>query len=63
VVPALTESGRIFTKFNASYYLKLFGKIDWNLSLYGNWDTHPPPNFSGSDYGTSTGLSYTFGNR
>ena len=63
LVPALNESGRLFTKFNASYYLKIFGKIDWNLSLYGNWDTHPPQDFSGSDYGTSTGLSYTFGNR
>lgn len=63
LVPALSESGRLFTKFNAAYYLKLFGKIDWNLSLYGNWDTRPPLNFSGSDYGTSTGLSYTFGNR
>jgi hypothetical protein len=63
VVPALTESGRVFTRFNAAYYLKVFGKIDWNLSIYGNWDTRPPLNFSGSDYGTSTGLSYTFGNR
>lgn len=63
VVPALGESGRLFTKFNAAYYLKLFGKIDWNLTLYGNWDTHPPANLTGSDYGTSTGLSYTFGNR
>jgi hypothetical protein len=63
VVPALTDSGRLFTKFNTSYYVKLFGKIDWNLSVYGNWDTRPPLNFAGSDYGTSTGLSYTFGNR
>jgi len=63
LVPALGESGRLFTKFNAAYYLKLFGKIDWNLSLYGNWDTQPPMNLTGSDYGTSTGLSYTFGNR
>jgi len=62
-VPALTDSGRFFYKTNLAYYLKLFGKIDWNFSFYGNWDTRPPQNFQGSDYGSSTGLSWTFGNR
>ncbi len=62
--PALTaQRGRLFYKANASYYIKLYGKIDWNLSFYGNWDTRPPPQFPGSDYGSSTGLSWTFGNR
>jgi hypothetical protein len=60
--PALTEPGRLFYKANLTYYLKLFGKIDWNFSFYGNWDTRPPPHFQGSDYGSSTGLSWTFGN-
>jgi hypothetical protein len=64
MAPALTpEIGRIFSKLNATYYLKLFGKIDWNLSLYGNWDTRPPAQLPSSDYGTRTGLSYTFGNK
>jgi len=63
VVPALTDPGRLFYRTNLAYYLKLFGKIDWNLSFYGNWDTRPPPRFQGSDYGSSTGLSWTFGNK
>jgi hypothetical protein len=64
VVPALGgQKGRVFYKTNATYYIKLFGKADWNLSFYGNWDTRPPPTFSGSDYGSSTGLSWTFGNK
>jgi uncharacterized protein DUF481 len=64
VAPALTpQTGRLFSKVNASYYLKLFGKIDWNLSFYGNWDTQPPAHLPSSDYGTSTGLSWTFGNK
>ena len=61
--PALSQQGRIFSKINATYYLKLFGKIDWDLSFYGNWDTQPPEHLSGSDYGTTTGLSWTFGNK
>ena len=62
VFPALgSQKGRAYYKANATYYIKLFGKVDWNLSFYGNWDTRPPPTFSGSDYGSSTGLSWTFG--
>jgi hypothetical protein len=63
IIPALSDFGRVFAKTNASYYLKLFGKIDWNFSFYGNWDSRPPQGLSKSDYGTSTGLSYSFGNR
>jgi hypothetical protein len=61
LAPALTDAGRYFSKVNVSYYLKVFGKIDWNFSFYGNWDTKPPLQLQSSDYGTSTGLSYTFG--
>jgi hypothetical protein len=48
---------------NASYYIKLTGKLSWNVSFYGNWDNRPPDGLSGSDYGSSSGLSWTFGNR
>jgi hypothetical protein len=63
LAPTISPSGRLFTTTNASYYLKVFGKIDWNLSFYGNWDTQPPTTLRGSDYGSSTGLSWTFGNK
>jgi hypothetical protein len=63
LAPNLTEAGRAFAKVNASYYIKVFGKIDWNLSFYGNWDTQPPVHLQSSDYGTSMGVSYTFGNK
>jgi hypothetical protein len=63
LAPAINAQGRLFSKINATYYLKVFGKIDWNFSFYGNWDTDPPPHLASSDYGTSTGLSYSFGNK
>ena len=63
VLPGISEPGRFRTNVNASYYLKLFGELRWNLSFYGNWDNQPPPALAGSDYGTSAGLSWTFGNR
>ena len=61
ILPALSEPGRLFLSTNASYYVKLVGNLSWTVSFYGNWDTQPPGNLRGSDYGTSSGLSWTFG--
>jgi len=63
LVPSFTDKGRIRFNTNASYYLKLFKNLSWNVSFYGNWDTRPPLNFAGSDYGYSVGMKWTFGYR
>ena len=59
--PALSDPGRLRFNTNASYFVRLFGDLSWTITFYGNWDTKPPPHFSGSDYGTSSGLSWSFG--
>jgi len=61
LLPALSQPGRLYFNTNATYYLKITGNLSWNISFYGNWDTQPPANLPGSDYGTSSGLSWTFG--
>jgi hypothetical protein len=61
VLPALSDPGRVRFNTSLTYYVKLFGQVDWNASFYGNWDTQPPPGLNGSDYGTSSGLSWSFG--
>jgi Protein of unknown function, DUF481 len=63
VLPALSQPGRVQFSTNASYFVKVFSNLKWNVSFYGNWDNQPPAHFSGSDYGSSSGLSWTFGNR
>ena len=63
LLPAISQPGRIHFNTNATCYVKLFSNLKWNLSFYGNWDNQPPADFSGSDYGTSSGVSWTFGNR
>ena len=63
LLPALSEPGRLQFNTNATYYIKIYSNLTWNLSFYGNWDNQPPPKFSGSDYGTSSGLAWTFGIR
>jgi Protein of unknown function, DUF481 len=59
--PVLNDVGRVKFNTNSAYYIKITSNLSWNISFYGNWDNRPPPNFSGSDYGTSSGLSWTFG--
>ena len=61
VFPALSDPGRLRFNTDAAYYIKLVGNLKWSMSLYGNWDTRPPPGLHGSDYGTSSGLTWTFG--
>jgi hypothetical protein len=61
VFPALSEPGRVRFNTTASCYVKLVKNLSWNISFYGNWDNRPPANFSGSDYGSSSGISWTFG--
>jgi len=63
LLPAISEPGRLHFNLNSIYYVKLWGKLNWNLAFYGNWDNRPPPGFSGTDYGSSSGVSMTFGNR
>jgi hypothetical protein len=63
LIPAINDGGRVHFTMNTIYALKLFSNFWWNLSFYGNWDTRPPANFSGSDYGYSSGIKWTFGYR
>jgi hypothetical protein len=63
LLPALSDPGRVHFNLNTSYYVRLWRKVTWNVTFYGNWDNRPPPGFSSSDYGTSSGVSWRFGNR
>jgi hypothetical protein len=63
LIPAISNAGRVHFNTNAVYYIKLINDLAWNFSFFGSWDSRPPPTFSKSDYGTSSGLSWTFGNR
>jgi hypothetical protein len=61
LLPFLSDPGRVRLDTNVNYYIKIISDLKWNISFYGNWDNKPPPGFSGSDYGTSSGLTWTFG--
>jgi hypothetical protein len=61
ILPVMSDPDRFRIDANASYYIKLISNLKWNISFYGNWDNQPPRGFSGSDYGVSSGLSWTYG--
>jgi hypothetical protein len=61
LLPAISDAGRVQFLLNTSYYVKLWGQLNWNFTLYGNWDNRPPPGFASSDYGATSGLSISFG--
>jgi putative salt-induced outer membrane protein YdiY len=63
VLPAISGPGRVHFNTNAAYNFRVTSDLSWNVSFYGSWDTRPPATFPKSDYGTSSGLSWTFGNR
>jgi hypothetical protein len=63
LLPIITGPARVKFTVNATYYFKLTGNLSWNATFYGNWDSRPPNGLSGSDYGSSSGLSWTFGNK
>jgi len=63
LLPSVSDPGRVYFQFNQSLYIKLYRNLSWNISLYGNWDNRPPGGLSGSDFGTSTGLGWTFGHK
>ena len=62
-LPVISQPGRVKFNMNVSYYVKITGNLSWNVSFYDNWDNSPPNGLSGSDYGSSSGLSWTFGNK
>ncbi len=61
LLPALSDPGRLHFATNMSYFVKIISDLKWNISFYGSWDNRPPAGFSSSDYGTSSGLTWTFG--
>ncbi len=63
LMPIISGPARVKFSMNASYYFKLTGNLSWNATFYGNWDSRPPNGLSGSDYGSRSGLSWTFGNK
>jgi hypothetical protein len=60
MLPMLNEWGRVRSYVNSAYSIQMINSLWLKLTFYGSWDNRPPPGFAGSDYGATTGISYSF---
>jgi hypothetical protein len=60
LLPSISQSGRVRFNTNETYSIQIINNLWWTFTFYGNWDNRPPAGFSGSDYGASSGLTYSF---
>jgi len=58
--PSLTEPGRVRFDMNTSMKIRIAKDLYWNLGYFLDVDSRPPQNLSKTDYGSTSGLGWTF---
>jgi Protein of unknown function, DUF481 len=60
VYPSLTDLGRVRLDLNAAVKLRLARRLYWSFSYYLNYDSRPPQNLSGTDFGSAASIGWKF---
>ena len=60
VFPGLSDLGRLRATPKLTFNVKLQNNFYTNLSFWDNYDSHPPPNSKGNEFGISSGVGWTF---
>jgi hypothetical protein len=60
VYPSLTDLGRVRLDLNAAVKLRLAKRLYWSLSYYLNYDSRPPQDLNGTDYGSAGSIGWKF---
>ncbi len=58
--PGFSDPGRIRATPKLTFNMKLSNNFYTNLSFWDNYDSHPPPNSKGNEFGISSGIGWTF---
>lgn len=58
--PTISQRGRVRSSVNTSYRIQIINNLWWNITAYGNWDNQPPAGLAGSDFGATSGITYSF---
>ncbi len=58
--PGLSDLGRIRATPKLTFNMKLENNFYTNLSFWDNYDSKPPPNSKGNEFGISSGVGWTF---
>lgn len=56
----LTDWGRFRLAAQSNISLEIAHNLYWNFSVYENFDSRPPANSPGNDFGTTSGVSWKF---
>jgi hypothetical protein len=60
VYPSITDPGRVRFNLNTSVKLRIAKDLYWNFGYYLDVDSRPPQNLPKTDYGSTSGLGWTF---
>ena len=60
VYPSITDPGRVRLDLNAAVKLRLAKRLYWSVSYYLNFDSRPPQNLSGTDFGSAASIGWKF---
>lgn len=60
IFPGLSDFGRVRATPTLDFNMKLENNFYTNLSFWDNFDSRPPPNSKGNEYGISSGIGWTF---
>lgn len=58
--PGFSDPGRLRATPKLTFNMKLENNFYTNLSFWDNFDSHPPPNSKGNEFGISSGVGWTF---
>ena len=58
--PGLSDLGRIRATPKLTFNMKLANNFYSNLSFWDNYDSRPPPNSKGNEFGISSGIGWTY---
>jgi hypothetical protein len=58
--PGFSDPGRIRATPKLTFSMKLDNNFYTNLSFWDNYDSHPPANSKGNEFGISSGIGWTF---
>jgi len=58
--PSLTDTGRVRFDLNTSLKLRVARRLDWTFGYFLDFDSRPPQNLPGTDYGATSGLSWRY---
>jgi Protein of unknown function, DUF481 len=60
IFPGLSDLGRVRATPKLTFDMKLENNFYTNLSFWDNYDSRPPPNSKGNEFGISSGIGWTF---